>query len=69
MVLLAKCVRLTPLHAVIVSPDNCRWSFAAVTPPGVWAGGLVGNIDTTSERTELDLKRRVFNPLKIYGLI
>jgi hypothetical protein len=67
VVLLAKCVRQTPLYAVIVSSDNCRWSLAAVTPPRVWAGGRLGNIDTISERKEI--KQRVFNPLKIHGLI
>jgi hypothetical protein len=54
---------------VIVSSDNCRWSLAAATLPRVWAGGRVRNIDTISELTEIDLKQRVFNPLKIYGLI
>jgi hypothetical protein len=67
VVLLAKCVRVTPLYAVIVSSDNCRCSLAAVTPPRVWAVGRMGNIDTLNERKEI--KQRVFNPLKIYGLI
>ena len=64
-----KCARWTPLYAVTVSSDKCRWSFATATPPLVWAGGRVDNIDTISELTEIDIKQRVFNPLKIYGLI
>lgn len=40
-----------------------------VTPPRAWAEGRAGNIDTISEPTEIDLKQRAFNPLKIYELI